>query len=162
KAFPEHVLVAPVMAGSGTDPDLRHWQELALACQQQGFDALELNLPCPHTDRPDMGSNDGQDQELVSSVPHVVPEGAPSPACAKRTRDGPAWTMSLGCGATGSSRSRRSGGRLRRIIAVATRRRATRRRSWGSRADARSEPILGKPRPRRCARLRHVRPTRRI
>src|SRR5256885_6360499 len=57
KAFPEHVLVASVMAGSGNDTELRHWQELAVACQEQGCDALELNLSCPHMDRPDMGSN---------------------------------------------------------------------------------------------------------
>jgi len=36
------------MAGSGSDEELRHWQELATACQEQGADALELNLSCPH------------------------------------------------------------------------------------------------------------------
>src|SRR5574338_1290974 len=33
KAFPDHVLVASVMAGSGNDTELRHWQELATVCQ---------------------------------------------------------------------------------------------------------------------------------
>ncbi len=29
KAFPDHILVASIMAGSGSDKELRHWQELA-------------------------------------------------------------------------------------------------------------------------------------
>ena len=45
-----------------------HWQTLAKACQDEGADALELNLSCPHMDRKDMGSNIGKDQELISVV----------------------------------------------------------------------------------------------
>ena len=85
KAFPEHVLVASIMAGSGNDTELRHWQELAIACQEQGCDALELNLSCPHMDRPDMGSNVGKDKELVSIVTKVVKEVAKMPVWAKLT-----------------------------------------------------------------------------
>jgi dihydropyrimidine dehydrogenase (NAD+) subunit PreA len=79
------VLVAWVMAGSGNDTELRHWQELAVACQDQGCDALELNLSCPHMDRPDMGSNVGKDKELVSIVTKVVKEVARIPVWAKLT-----------------------------------------------------------------------------
>src|SRR5947207_1866171 len=85
KAFPEHVLVASIMAGSGNDTELRHWQDLAVACQEQGCDALELNLSCPHMDRPDMGSNVGKDKELVSIVTKVVKEVATVPVWAKLT-----------------------------------------------------------------------------
>jgi dihydroorotate dehydrogenase len=85
QAFPDHVLVASIMAGSGNDTELRHWQELAVACQQQGCDALELNLSCPHMDRPDMGSNVGKDKELVSIVTKVVKEVANVPVWAKLT-----------------------------------------------------------------------------
>jgi dihydropyrimidine dehydrogenase (NAD+) subunit PreA len=85
RAFPEHVLVASIMAGSGNDTELRHWQELAVACQEQGCDALELNLSCPHMDRPDMGSNVGKDKELVSIVAKVVKEVAKVPVWAKLT-----------------------------------------------------------------------------
>jgi dihydropyrimidine dehydrogenase (NAD+) subunit PreA len=85
KAFPEHVLVASIMAGSGNDTELRHWQALATACQEQGCDALELNLSCPHMDRPDMGSNVGKDKELVSIVAKVVKEVATIPVWAKLT-----------------------------------------------------------------------------
>src|SRR5437667_10262498 len=85
KAFPNHALVASIMAGSGNDTELRHWQELAVACQQQGCDALELNLSCPHMDRPDMGSNVGKDKELVSIVTKVVKDVAKIPVWAKLT-----------------------------------------------------------------------------
>src|SRR4051812_2273030 len=85
KAFPEHALVASIMAGSGNDTELRHWQELALACEKEGCDALELNLSCPHMDRPDMGSNVGKNQELVSIVTKVVKEVSKIPVWAKLT-----------------------------------------------------------------------------
>src|SRR6266581_6427342 len=85
RAFPDHALIASVMAGSGNDTELRHWQELAVACQEQGCDALELNLSCPHMDRPDMGSNVGKDKELVSIVTKIVKEAAKIPVWAKLT-----------------------------------------------------------------------------
>ena len=73
------------MAGSGNDTELRHWQTLAAACQDEGCDALELNLSCPHMDRQDMGSNIGKDRELVSIVTKVVKEVARVPVWAKLT-----------------------------------------------------------------------------
>src|ERR1700704_4524753 len=85
KAFPEHMLVASIMAGSGNDTELRHWQTLAKTGQDQGCDALELNLSCPHMDRPDMGSNVGKDKELVSIVTKVVKDVATIPVWAKLT-----------------------------------------------------------------------------
>jgi dihydropyrimidine dehydrogenase (NAD+) subunit PreA len=84
-AFPDRVLVASIMAGSGSDDELRNWQLLAKACQDQGADALELNLSCPHMDRKDMGSNIGKDQEQISIVTHVVKEVARVPIWAKLT-----------------------------------------------------------------------------
>src|SRR6187397_3264404 len=37
-AFPTRVLVASIMAGSGSDKELRNWQTLAEACQDSGAD----------------------------------------------------------------------------------------------------------------------------
>jgi dihydroorotate dehydrogenase len=85
RAFPDRMLVASIMAGSGNDTELRHWQELAVACQEQRCDALEINLSCPHMDRPDMGSNVGKDRELVSIVTKVVKDVATIPVWAKLT-----------------------------------------------------------------------------
>jgi dihydroorotate dehydrogenase len=85
KAHPTRILVASIMAGSGNDEELAHWQTLAVACQNEGADALELNLSCPHMDRKDMGSNIGKDQELISIVTEVVKEVAKVPIWAKLT-----------------------------------------------------------------------------
>ncbi len=85
KAYPAKILVASIMAGSGTDRELEHWQELARACQNEGADAFELNLSCPHMDRQDMGSNIGKDEGLISVVTQVVKEVATVPVWAKLT-----------------------------------------------------------------------------
>jgi len=85
KAHPSKILVASIMAGSGSDEELRHWQELAEACQNEGADAVELNLSCPHMDRKDMGSNIGKDPELLSVVTQAVKEVARVPVWAKLT-----------------------------------------------------------------------------
>jgi len=85
KAFPDRVLIASIMAGSGNDRELDRWRQLATACQDAGADGLELNLSCPHMDRPDMGSNIGRDQALCSIVTQVVKESARVPVWAKLT-----------------------------------------------------------------------------
>jgi dihydropyrimidine dehydrogenase (NAD+) subunit PreA len=85
QAHPDRVLVASIMAGSGSDEELRAWQTLATACQEQGADAVELNLSCPHMDRADMGSNIGKNTELLSVVTKAVKEVAKVPVWAKLT-----------------------------------------------------------------------------
>ena len=85
QSFPDHVLVASIMAGSGSDKELRHWQELAAGCQDAGADAFELNLSCPHMDRKDMGSNVGKDAGLISTVARAVKEVAKVPVWCKLT-----------------------------------------------------------------------------
>jgi dihydropyrimidine dehydrogenase (NAD+) subunit PreA len=85
KAFPEKRLVASIMAGSGSDRELANWQTLARACQDEGADAFELNLSCPHMDREDMGSNIGRDQGLISVVTQAVKEVARVPIWCKLT-----------------------------------------------------------------------------
>jgi dihydropyrimidine dehydrogenase (NAD+) subunit PreA len=85
RAHPTRVLVTSIMAGSGSDAELSHWQTLARACQDEGADAIELNLSCPHMDRPDMGSNIGKDAELIAVVCRAVKEVARVPVWAKLT-----------------------------------------------------------------------------
>ncbi|HVE77747.1 MAG TPA: hypothetical protein VNA89_02745 [Gemmatimonadaceae bacterium] len=84
-AYPDRVLIASIMAGSGNDKELRNWQQLARACQEQGADGLELNFSCPHMDRRDMGSNIGQDEGLCSVVTEAVKEVATVPVWCKLT-----------------------------------------------------------------------------
>lgn len=85
EAHPARVLVASIMAGSGSDKELRAWQTLATACQDAGVDAFELNLSCPHMDRQDMGSNIGKDEGQISIVTQVVKEVAKVPVWCKLT-----------------------------------------------------------------------------
>ena len=84
-SHPDRILVASIMAGSGNDRELRHWQTLATACQEAGADAFELNLSCPHMDRKDMGSNIGKDGGLISIVTQAVKEVATVPVWCKIT-----------------------------------------------------------------------------
>ncbi|MGI8495972.1 MAG: NAD-dependent dihydropyrimidine dehydrogenase subunit PreA [Gemmatimonadaceae bacterium] len=85
EAFPDRVLIASIMAGSGSDKELQNWQTLATACQEQGADGLELNFSCPHMDRRDMGSNIGKDEGLCSVVTEAVKEVATVPVWCKLT-----------------------------------------------------------------------------
>ena len=83
--FPNRVLIASIMAGSGSDKELRNWQTLAQASQENGADGLELNFSCPHMDRKDMGSNIGKDEGLCSVVTEAVKEVATVPVWTKLT-----------------------------------------------------------------------------
>src|ERR687897_2906613 len=85
QAFPDRVLIASIMAGSGNDKELENWQRLARDCQDAGADGLELNFSCPHMDRRDMGSNIGRDQGLCSVVTEAVKEVATVPVWCKLT-----------------------------------------------------------------------------
>jgi len=85
QAHPNKVLIASIMAGSGSDEEMRNWQKLAFACQEAGADGLELNLSCPHMDREDMGSNIGKDAVLCSTVTQAVKEVATIPVWSKLT-----------------------------------------------------------------------------
>jgi dihydropyrimidine dehydrogenase (NAD+) subunit PreA len=85
EAYPDRVLIASIMAGSGNDKELQAWQTLATACQENGADGLELNFSCPHMDRKDMGSNIGKDQGLCSVVAEAVKEVATIPVWTKLT-----------------------------------------------------------------------------
>ena len=50
-AYPTRVVIASIMAGSGSDKELRDWQLLAEGCQEAGADGFECNFSCPHMDR---------------------------------------------------------------------------------------------------------------
>jgi dihydroorotate dehydrogenase len=85
KAYPDRVLVASIMAGSGSDRELENWQVLTRAVQDAGADAIELNFSCPHMDRVDMGSNIGTDKVLCSISTQAVKDVARIPVWVKLT-----------------------------------------------------------------------------
>ena len=84
-AYPDRVLIASIMAGSGSDKELQAWQQLARATQEAGAHGLELNFSCPHMDRKDMGANIGRDEGLCSVVTVAVKEVATVPVWCKLT-----------------------------------------------------------------------------
>ena len=84
-AWPNRVLVASIMAGSGNDKELEHWQTLTNAVQDAGVDAIELNFSCPHMDRVDMGANVGKDPVLCSISTQAVKAVARVPVWVKLT-----------------------------------------------------------------------------
>jgi dihydropyrimidine dehydrogenase (NAD+) subunit PreA len=84
-AWPNRVLVASIMAGSGNDRELGHWQTLVQGVQDAGVDAIELNFSCPHMDRVDMGSNVGKDAVLCSVSTQAVKAVATVPVWVKLT-----------------------------------------------------------------------------
>lgn len=85
RAWPNRVLVASIMAGSGSDKELSHWQTLTKAVQDAGVDAIELNFSCPHMDRVDMGANVGKDPVLCSISTQAVKAVARVPVWVKLT-----------------------------------------------------------------------------
>ena len=85
RAWPNRVLVASIMAGSGNDKELGNWQTLVQGVQDAGADAIELNFSCPHMDRVDMGSNVGKDPVLCSVSTQAVKAVAKVPVWVKLT-----------------------------------------------------------------------------
>lgn len=83
--WPDRVLVASIMAGSGDDKELGHWQTLTRGVQAAGADAIELNFSCPHMDRIDMGANVGKDPVLCSVSTQAVKAAATVPVWVKLT-----------------------------------------------------------------------------
>jgi dihydropyrimidine dehydrogenase (NAD+) subunit PreA len=85
RAWPNRVLVASIMAGSGNDKELGAWQTLVQGVQDAGVDAIELNFSCPHMDRIDMGSNVGKDPVLCSISTQAVKAVSKVPVWVKLT-----------------------------------------------------------------------------
>ncbi len=83
--WPDRVLVASIMAGSGDDKEFDNWQTLTRGVQEAGADAIELNFSCPHMDRVDMGSNVGKDPVLCSTSTMAVRQAAKVPVWVKLT-----------------------------------------------------------------------------
>ena len=85
RAWPDRILVASIMAGSGSDKELANWQTLVGGVQDAGADAIELNFSCPHMDRVDMGANVGKDPVLCSVSTQAVKAVAKVPVWVKLT-----------------------------------------------------------------------------
>ena len=78
--FPSKVVVASIMGQSLSD-----WAKLAHMAEEAGADAVELNLSCPQMGLEGMGSDVGQNLELVMHYTSYVKHRVDIPVIAKMT-----------------------------------------------------------------------------
>ena len=78
--FPSKVIVASIMGQTEED-----WIELARRAEEAGCDAVELNFSCPQMRESGMGSDVGQDPELVTFFTAYVKRTVKIPVIPKMT-----------------------------------------------------------------------------
>jgi dihydropyrimidine dehydrogenase (NAD+) subunit PreA len=80
KNWPEKVVISSIM-GFAKD----EWKDLALASEDAGADALELNFSCPHMTVEGAGMQVGQAFALVEEYTQIVKDAVKIPVMAKMT-----------------------------------------------------------------------------
>ena len=78
--YPNKVVVASIMGE--TDEE---WTELARLVTEAGVDMIECNFSCPHMSGKGLGSDVGQNPELVEKYTRLVKKGTNLPVLAKMT-----------------------------------------------------------------------------
>ncbi len=78
--YPGKFVLASIM---GQNED--EWRELALLCEKNGADAVELNFSCPHMAEGGLGSDIGQVPELVEKFTAAAKSGCSIPVLVKLT-----------------------------------------------------------------------------
>lgn len=78
--YPQKVIIASIM---GRNED--EWTQLAHRAEQAGADIIECNFSCPHMSGAGLGSDVGQDPELVSRYTAAAVRGSSLPILAKMT-----------------------------------------------------------------------------
>ena len=78
--YPSKVIIASIMGR-----DEAEWTQLARMAQEAGADIIECNFSCPHMAKDGLGSDVGQNPELVASYMRAVRRGATIPVLAKMT-----------------------------------------------------------------------------
>lgn len=80
KNYPTKVIVASIMGQNDEE-----WTKLAALCEEAGADIIECNFSCPHMSAHGMGSDVGQDPELVKRYTELTKKGTKLPVLAKMT-----------------------------------------------------------------------------
>lgn len=80
KNYPNKVIVASIMGQNDEE-----WTRLAALCEEAGADIIECNFSCPHMSAHGMGSDVGQDPELVRRYTELTKKGTKLPVLAKMT-----------------------------------------------------------------------------
>ena len=78
--YPTKVIIASIMGRNE-----REWESLARQVQMAGADIIECNFSCPHMATHGLGSDVGQNPELVSAYVKAVKRGSTLPVLAKMT-----------------------------------------------------------------------------
>lgn len=78
--FPNKVIVSSIM---GQSPE--EWTELARLSQEAGADIIECNFSCPHMSGNNLGSDVGQNPDLVKHYTQCTRKGTTLPILAKMT-----------------------------------------------------------------------------
>ena len=78
--YPNKVIIASIMGQNEAE-----WSELARLCEENGADAVELNFSCPNMVEEGLGSDIGDDPELVERYTRAAKQGCHIPVLAKLT-----------------------------------------------------------------------------
>ena len=77
---PTKVLIASIMGQNEEE-----WESLSRECEANGADLIELNLSCPHMMFHGMGSDIGQNPDMVERITKAAKRGCKIPVLAKLT-----------------------------------------------------------------------------
>ena len=80
KEFPTKIIVSSIMGQNEEE-----WTELARRSEEAGADIIECNFSCPHMSAQGLGSDVGQNPELVAAYTKAVKKGTKLPVLAKMT-----------------------------------------------------------------------------
>lgn len=82
KDFPDRILIASIMCGYNE----KDWVTLTKMCNSAPFDALELNLSCPHgMNEKGMGRACGENPEMIKKITSWVVSNTSLPVIIKIT-----------------------------------------------------------------------------
>ena len=68
KLYPKRMVIASIMVGADSGVEIENWRQLASACIDVGWAAIELNMSCPLTDRKDTGHCINCDAIIIISI----------------------------------------------------------------------------------------------
>ncbi len=88
KNYPTKLILASIMGRNEAE-----WEELARLCDENGADALELNFSCPNMEAGGLGSDIGQNPELIERFTAAARRGTNKPILAKMTPNAPVMTL---------------------------------------------------------------------
>ncbi|MBO7676292.1 MAG: NAD-dependent dihydropyrimidine dehydrogenase subunit PreA [Erysipelotrichaceae bacterium] len=78
--YPNKVIIASIMGGEEED-----WGRLAKICEESGADVIELNFSCPNMQEDGLGSDIGENPELIEKFTRIAKQACSIPVLPKLT-----------------------------------------------------------------------------